>query len=378
MTATAGARHARDDLDVLAHAGLDSFEFRKRALRTLTKMIPFDGYCWWTTDPGTGFFTSAVANPESDDPDRIFCRMVHANEFVDADYNKFRVLARRPSHAGVLSEATHGELERSDRYQRMLRPIGFEHELRLALVDGSNCWGALMVLRSPDTADFSPQERRIANQLTDSLAVGLRLGLVHGATTADWTADGPGLILLSEDNDVITLTPSAEPWLQELDQGSPDLPEAVLTVAAAARQDSPDQHGRSLTPRARVRGRSGRWVTIHGSRTRDGNCIGASTAVIIEEAKPAEIAPVIVQAYGLSPREAELTRLVLQGMPTKEIAAALFVSPYTVQDYLKSVFEKVGVRSRRELVARLFDHHWGSFGHGDRAPEPDGTLTPTG
>lgn len=378
MTTTAGARHARDDLDVLAHAGLESFEFRRRALRTLTKVIPFDGYCFWTTDPGTGFFTSAIADPDSDDPDRVFCRMVHANEFVHADYNKFRVLARRPSHAGVLSEATHGQLERSDRYQRMLRPIGFEHELRLALADGTNCWGALMVLRSPDAPDFSAQERRIATRLAETLAVGLRLGLVHGAATADWTANGPGLILLSEDNDVITLTPSAEIWLRELDHVAPGLPDAVLTVAAAARQSSPDQPGPVLTPRARVRGRSGRWLTIHGSRTRDTTSIDASTAVIIEEAKPAEIAPVIVQAYGLAPREAELTRLVLQGMPTKEIAATLFVSPYTVQDYLKSVFEKVGVRSRRELVARLFDHHWPSFGHGDRAPEPDGTLTPTG
>jgi DNA-binding CsgD family transcriptional regulator len=47
---------------------------------------------------------------------------------------------------------------------------------------------------------------------------------------------------------------------------------------------------------------------------------------------PAEIAPIIVQAYGLSDREADLTRLILQGLSTKEIAARLHLSPYTVQD----------------------------------------------
>ena len=43
----------------------------------------------------------------------------------------------------------------------------------------------------------------------------------------------------------------------------------------------------------------------------------------------------------------------MAGGSTTEIAARLFVSPHTVQDHLKSVFDKVGVRSRGDLVARL-------------------------
>jgi DNA-binding NarL/FixJ family response regulator len=48
--------------------------------------------------------------------------------------------------------------------------------------------------------------------------------------------------------------------------------------------------------------------------------------VIVEPAHPSRIAPLLMSAYGLTEREQQLTRLVLQGFSTIDIADHLVVS----------------------------------------------------
>jgi len=91
-------------------------------------------------------------------------------------------------------------------------------------------------------------------------------------------------------------------------------------------------------------------------------------AVLLEAARPAELAPLLAAAYGFTPSERQVTELVAQGLPTRQIADRLQVSTYTVQDHLKSIFAKSGTGSRGDLVARLFfDHYAGPLT--SRAPE---------
>ena len=82
-----------------------------------------------------------------------------------------------------------------------------------------------------------------------------------------------------------------------------------------------------------------------------------------EPAKAADIAPLIVEAYELTQRELEVTRLIARGLGTSQVARELYLSPHTVRDHVKAVFEKVGVSSRGELVAKVFADHYAPIPH---------------
>ena len=83
-----------------------------------------------------------------------------------------------------------------------------------------------------------------------------------------------------------------------------------------------------------------------------------SVAVIIDEPSPTELAPVMMMAYGLTQQEQAVTGLVCRGLSTREIGERLHISALTVQDHLKSIFDKTGVRSRRELVAAILHEQY--------------------
>jgi DNA-binding CsgD family transcriptional regulator len=273
-------------------------------------------------------------------------------EYLVPDYNKFAMLARARRHTGILSDATGGQLHRSARYREIMHPMGYRGELRVSLVVDGACWGSFVLFRKAP-GDFTEDERRLADDIAPVLAQGFRGAAVHGMSAAAHMDAGPGLILFDGRHRVDSVTPAAMTWLAVLGfTGNVEvdpLPLAVFAVAERARAVGGDAS-------ARVRGVGGAWVAVDASAA-SGTEPGR-IAVILQSAAPASMAPLIAAAHGLSPRERELTELVLQGLGTTEMAERLVISPLTVQGHLTSIFEKVGVRSRRELVGRIFLRHY--------------------
>jgi DNA-binding CsgD family transcriptional regulator len=55
----------------------------------------------------------------------------------------------------------------------------------------------------------------------------------------------------------------------------------------------------------------------------------------------------------LTPEELQIARFASEGLSNAEIGARMFISPRTIEWHLRKVFNKPGVRSRRELANAL-------------------------
>ena len=358
---------ARRQFVRLLHRGLDLAAFLEAADRTLVSVLPFDDSCWLTLDPATLLPTSHFTREHGIE----VLMALAANEFLEDDLNKFADLARAKPPVGTLYAATQGDLHRSPRFTKVLAPYGHEDgdELRAVFMDGDSAWGCVALHRHQGR--FHANEVALIADIGGYIAEGIRRAILTTALGGDDGTDPPGLILLREDDSVESLTPAASFWIGEILDSTADsgeLPLIVASVAHRARQALAERT--QEVAQARVPRRAGGWLILDASLM--GDDPKGRVGVIVHPASAPQISGLIAEAYGLSKREREVTRLVLNGLSTREISERITISPYTVQDHLKAVFDKVGVRSRRELVAQLFLQHYAPRLQGGAKVGPDG------
>ena len=271
-------------------------------------------------------------------------------------------VARSASGVATILEATGGDPGRSPGWRSFVQPYGGDQQLMLALRGKpGEAWGLLALYRAVGQPEFDRDEVAFLASVSGPLAEGARRGLLLGEATDPDGPLAPSLIVLDEDWQVQSLTAGAEALLAELPGGDASaatgaLPPSVLTVAGRALRSLETADTAGEVAVARVRSETGQWMIVHGAPlVRDGS---RRVAVIIERADPDRLAPLLMAAYELTEREKDVTRLVLRGETTSSAATALFISPQTVQQHLKSIFGKTGVRSRRELVGKMFFAHY--------------------
>jgi len=345
---------AQQRIAELSRRGNDLVTFWRECTDVFAAAVPhYDKPCWYTIDPASLLITSHYHDGLPEFPPE----MLH-HEYYGDDVNKISDVVRSESGISTLHEATGGDPSSSPTWH-MNMAMGGDQEMIAALRTGGAVWGAVGLYRAPGAPMFDSEEKTFLSAIGPDLAHGARTGLLVGeARDPEWP-DSPGLVVLSEDGEVESTTPGVERWLSDLPDGDWNagrLPSAVHAVAGRALRTAEGVDDPGEVALARVLSRSGTWIVLHGTSLAASGSRRA--AVIVEPAHPARITPLLMSAYGLTEREQEVTRLVLRGSSTAQIAESLVVSPHTVQDHLKKIFEKTGVRSRRELVGRVFFAHY--------------------
>ena len=357
----------------LANRGSADDRFLTELTRQLRSLIPFDGVFITAADPVTAL---AVAPARVENlGDDATCVAYWNAEYLADDFALFREISRARHPAASLFRATGGRMERSVRYRTVNQVLGYGDELRAVFRSDDATWGFASLWRRDGHDPFSVAEERLLAGLSAPIAAAFRrTALLHPAIDVP-SLQAPGLLMFDELGGLEALNEPAEAWLAELPGPrfphvmACTLPTAILTVSARARALAVGRDRGAA--RARIHTRAGRWLVVHGSGLRGEHGANGRVALVIEPARASEIAPIIVEAYQLTHREQEITRLISYGCSTDEIASRLGLSRHTVRDYIKVIFEKVGVGSRGELVARIFAEHYAPSLH-ERLVDNDG------
>ncbi|MGE2719330.1 LuxR C-terminal-related transcriptional regulator [Mycolicibacterium celeriflavum] len=309
--------------------------------------IAYQAAGWLLTDPDTLLLTGVYAENVT----RAQHLALIECELAEADVNKFVDLARRESLAASLSAATNGDLSRSTRWSRVYQPDGYGDEMRGVFSSGGATWGHFCLTRLAEDPFFTDDEVAVMAKVCPHVGNAIRLCLQLGGQPGHGAPGAPALVILADDGSIESMTPQVTEWLGPVEGERMDSAIVLHEVAHQARVLA--ERGVGEPALARTRARSGDWLVVRAIRLeRDGPGTGC-TAVVLEQARRADVAPLLVQLRQLTHREKEITQLLVTGMSTREIASRLWITSETLRGHIKAIFAKLGVNSRPALAALL-------------------------
>jgi DNA-binding CsgD family transcriptional regulator len=358
------------------YAGFDSMVLREEVSDRIGKGVPFDAFTFALTDPDTGLLTHAVAEGLPSSLAEAWTRWLYPYEVA----GEIIEMARCGPPVATSSSRVVDEV---------LRPAGLGHHLRTVLSEHQTPWGFLCFLRETRSPAFAEREAALMVRLAPHLLEGIRLavlldragGMLDPEAGGDEAALGPGVVVIGTNGRIGTKNGAGTAYLRDLaDVG--ELTETVPCAVQSAVAQMAHRHGMESREHAEplagelcVQGRSGRWYSIRTSLTEPDVSGASGVIVLIDPARRSELAPLLSRLYGLTKREREVLALAGKGWSTKRISTRLEISPYTVQEHVGNACTKVGVRTRRELLAKLFFDGYAADPHPNGARSSNGHLS---
>lgn len=358
-------RDAARSIARVCSTGADSISLRQEVLRHIQRVVPAEACFFNTLDPATGLITHGLGEGA---PPQLMGQF-------------FGVVYPQGEAERIIDLARSGEVvtqNASEELRRLFASVGFGRELRAAFTVQGEPWGLWCAVRERSSRPFEAREQTFLRRIAPAVGRALQFAALHEAASVADTLEEPvpGILVIDAQGALVQRTPAVAAQLADLaDVGlrAPECPPIVEHIVAGApcygrcvaelpavicgviaRQSVAHARGVAWPQELQARGQSGQWYSIRTALTEPDAAGDSCTVVLIAPLRRGEVAPLLSRLYGLSPREREVLMLVAQGFSTKEIAARLGISSYTVQEHLGHASDKVGVRGRRALLARLF------------------------
>jgi DNA-binding CsgD family transcriptional regulator len=355
-----GRTRARERIEGLGTASLDSTDLRRQALTVLREVVDFDAYVWLLTDP----VTAVGAAPLADVP----C-LPELPALIRAKYatpvNRWTDLQQRTSPTALLDEVVDGDLARSRVWREVMSRYGIRDVASTVFADRFGCWGFLDLWRDQLSGPFTPSDAAFIDSVATSLTTSLRECLARTfveAAAPRRRSLGPVVLTLDQGLQITSRTAASQSWLDALLPPGPQghaIPASVYNVAAQLLAVEAGVDDRPASTRVHLG--DGFWLTLRAARLAsdppesDSLTPGTGNIVVtIEEASATERMDLFSRAVGLTAREYELLGWLATGSDTRALARQMSLSEHTIQDHLKSIFTKTGSRDRVSVLSRAF------------------------
>lgn len=346
MATTTALKRAREHIEDTCRTATDGTAFRVDVLDELRRVIGFDAHVWIMTDPHTCVGSAPLAEVPCLPELPAAIRFKYLTEV-----NRWTLLIAEGRKAATLAASR----DRSLMWRELLSHYDIDEVASCVYADRYGCWGFLDLWRNEASGSFTEEDSHFLESIAEPVTAGLRACVATtflAPAVAHPRGLGPVVLVLDDDLRVVSKTAASQDWLDALlpaPPGGSPIPASAYNVAGQllAVEQGVDGH----TPIARVHLGEGFWVTARAARL-DAAGDAAGIAVTLEESSPPERLDLYARACGLSTRESELLGHLATGGDTRGIAARMSVSENTVQDHLKSVFDKTGARNRATLLGR--------------------------
>lgn len=348
--------HARRRINDLSASGLSTATLAARIAATLREAIGWDGFRLFGLDERTMLVNSLLAASENDADARLeWLREVYLA--IPTSYAELPELARSGLRGVAFQERQDEcwgyptrQLSRVDpgdhyrHYHEFRSPVG--GSLLAIFRDRHRPVAAMQAYRRDPGRQFRASDVQFVRQMSTTIGQALATAAARDAAISEskaTTAAASGILLVESNGNIRFSTPATGQWLEALGPRDGVLPVPVWSAMAAQRMRTP-----------------GEAATVSVSTSLGNIRVEASAAgepgvqAIVISAETPPQAPRVPTAWGLTAREAEVVEQLAMGRSNAQIAAALFVGEHTVEWHLKSVYEKLDVRSRQEVVSALF------------------------
>ena len=328
-------------------------------LAALDVAVPTDGGRLFGIDPATLLINRLLAASRNDGEARLeWLRDV----YLAADpltYLEIPTMMR----AGLLAVAFHERQPTCWGYPSALLDtvsdrdhLRLFHELACPLGGGllahfsaDGRWiAAMQVYRRDPAWQFQPGEVRFIRSLVPTIGRAIAAAFNRERAMQCAGAVGPdvaGVLVLSGDGRLRFSTPAAEVWCATLRdaerEGHLPLPTAAWSALARLRAGSAEGAAVLAHTTAGV-------IRVEASRSSEGD----AQTVVLTPQRPSRAEP--PSSWPLTPSERAVVVRLLGGLSNRQIAASLGIGDPTVEWHLRNVYDKLGVRGRTHLMARLF------------------------